>query len=367
MFFGRMKSRSDEGPALPVPLLQRFIGLSVGLVMVWFVFAPNSPLNKQGTTPDAVPETTPATSPATAPATTPDDVATPDAQSQSLPGRADSPTAIADETQREPSTRKPQVVVAAPSPRIASMSPAITDSLAALGLAAHVVGRSPYCRSVDASLPVVGDLRDFDTERLALSAPDVLFVQPPLAGVDPSLRDYCEKHSITLVARRLESLSDVSTLVDDIAAAFGVTPNIGGTALERALGDAKASIAPGARPSEGARRVLLVVSADPFLAVGRETYLDELLGGADLGNMVERTGYVELSAEMVLALAPSTVIGLAETATGARRIEEHLRRIPWRSDARPKIAVDAIPGLLSPSLVAVAKRPELVRLAEAAQ
>ena len=54
----------------------------------------------------------------------------------------------------------------APSPRVASTSPAITDSLVELGLADHIVGRSGFCTSVPKSVPVVGDLRDFDAERL---------------------------------------------------------------------------------------------------------------------------------------------------------------------------------------------------------
>lgn len=80
-----------------------------------------------------------------------------------------------------------------PSPRVASTSPAISDSLIELGLGAHIVGRSPYCTGVDASVPVVGDLRDFDAERLALVHPDVLFVQPPLASRSGAARVLCEE------------------------------------------------------------------------------------------------------------------------------------------------------------------------------
>jgi ABC-type hemin transport system substrate-binding protein len=192
-------------------------------------------------------------------------------------------------------------------------------------------------------------------------------VQPPLAGVDPALREFCEKKSIKLVARRLESLSDIDALIDDVGGAFGVSPNVGGSVLERALGSARASIALGARPADGARKVLLLVSADPFLAVGHATYLDELLAGADLSNALARNGYIELSAEALVAMKPETILGVAETEAGARRMEEMLARVPWSAGSRPRIAVDVIPELLSPSLLAVARRTELVRLAEAAK
>jgi ABC-type hemin transport system substrate-binding protein len=332
MFIRRLKS-TTQGP--PVPFVQKMIGLTIGLAMVWLVFAPGSPLNKPkgGDAGSASKDAAPAD------------------------GAATSGGAARDEARAKRTH----------SPAIASTSPAITDSLVLLGLADHIVGRSPYCRSVDASLPVVGDLRSFDAERLALAAPDVLLVQPPLAGVDPALRRFCDEHAIRLVARRLESLADVDALVGDIAEVFGVEPNVGGNALERNLGSARASIAAGAQAAEGARKVLLVVSAEPFLAVGKQTYLDELLGGADLANALGREGYVELSAEALMTMSPETVIGISETAEGAARIEELLRRVPWKENMTPKIAVDAVPELLSPSLAAVAHRSDLVRLAEAAK
>ncbi|MBI1303312.1 MAG: ABC transporter substrate-binding protein [Phycisphaera sp.] len=338
MFFGRMKRSGSDEPAPKVPLLQRAIALSCSLALIWLLFAPNSPF-------------------ATKPPAKRADSAVVDAAPGAAGGAAGS------EAGAQPRVAAPK----SPSPRIASTSPAITDSLVALGLEAHVVGRSPFCKSVSESVPVVGDLRDFDAERLALSGAEVLFVQPPLAGVDPALRAYCESKSIRLVARRLESLADVERLVDDIAAVFGVEPNVGGSVLERSLGGARASIKSGVAAPEGARQVLLLVSADPFLAAGRGTYLDELLAGATMANQMERTGYIELSAEAIAALGPTTVLGVTESAAGAARMRELLERVPWGEKGAPAISVSALPELLSPSLVAVAKRDELVRLAEAAR
>ncbi|MFN5497196.1 MAG: hypothetical protein ACK5C3_11560, partial [bacterium] len=94
---------------------------------------------------------------------------------------------------------------------------------------------------------------------------------------------------------------------------------------------------------------------------------DELLAGADLANALDRPGYIGLSAEMLVSMAPAIIIGVSETPEGARRIEELLRRVPWQENMTPKIATDAVPELLSPSLAAVARRSELVRLAEAAK
>jgi len=321
MLFGLIRSSRSKEPAPRVPALQRVVAVTFSLAMIWLLFSPDSPIASKP--PEKAEEAA---------------VAPPDARAATT----------------------------APRPRIASMSPAITDSLVALGLEAHLVGRSPFCESVPNAVPVVGDLRSFDAERLVLSGAEVLFVQPPLAGVDPALREFCESKSIRLVSRRLESLADVDALVGDVADVFGVEPNVGGSVLERALGGARASIVSGGVAPEGARRVLLLVSAEPFLAVGRGTYLDELLAGAELANELDRAGYVELSAEAILSLAPATIIGVTGSAAGAERLRESLARLPWGARGAPAMAVAAVPELLSPSLVAVAKRDELVRLAKAA-
>ena len=241
-----------------------------------------------------------------------------------------------------------------PSPRVASTSPAISDSLIELGLGAHIVGRSPYCTGVDSSVPVVGDLRDFDAERLALVHPDVLFVQPPLAGVDPALREFCAKNSIRLVERRLDALQDIALLADDFQEVFGAQ-------LAPKLADARTFIATNPTARADAPRVLIIVSADPFLAVGRGNYIDQLLQRCGFINAVDGSGWVELSVEAIIALRPARIVGIAQTRATALEIEGVIEVLPW-PNGPPAIACDAMPELLSPSLAAIAKRAAFAQL-----
>ena len=302
-----------------VPYLQKMIGLFFALVMIWVLFGRGSPIaDKDG-------------------------------------GELGT---IASSNANMPMT--------VPKPRVASLSPAITDSLVALGLQAHIVGRSGYCRSVDASIAVVGDLREFDAERLALVAPDVLFVQPPLAGVDPALREYCDAKHIMLRARRIDSIADLSALVDDIELAFDSADASTKTTLAIALSRYRALLAPPPPLEANAPRVLLVVSVDPFLAIGRGGYLDELLTAAGLANVLDRPGYLELSTEQLLLLSPDAILGVSETAAGAAKIDAAMGRLPW-SNGAPKINSRALPALLSPSLAALDARDELARLAAGAK
>ncbi|MFZ9914936.1 MAG: ABC transporter substrate-binding protein [Phycisphaerales bacterium] len=302
--------------------LQSIVGITFVTAVMWFLFSPGSPLNEGATKTPAEPVG--------------EAVAAP---------RAD-----------------------VPWPRVASTSPAITETLVELGLEAHIVGRSGYCRSVPASVPVVGDLRDFDAERLAACAPDVLFVQPPLAGVDPALRGFCAEQLIPLVDRRLDTLADLDGLLDDVASAFRTAPDDAGDGLARRLAEAKALVA--STPvavTDDAPSVVLLVAADPFLAVGRGNYLDELLARAGLANALARDGYIELGAEALRALSPATILVATETDAGATRATEMLAKMPWADGRAPRVAARAMPGLLTPSLAAVRRAEELAALAKEAR
>lgn len=325
-----------------VPYLQRMIALGFVTALLWLLFAPNSP------------------------------IVAGDARTRAELDALRSGEAI-------------------PRPRLASTSPAMTDTLVELGLAAHIVGRSPYCRSVPRSVPVVGDLRDFDAERLGLARPDALFVQPPLAGVDPALESFCRDAGIELVAQRMDSFRDTAAFVGALAELLETSApprGLSAPALEgsspspesrqvsariaaavRELGELVDAAGPRAdqAASEAARpKVVLLVSSEPFLAVGRTNYLDEMLRSVGLANAIEREGWIELSAESLLAIAPTTVLGVGESPDGARRIEESVRALPWNTGSEPAVAARALPEILSPSLAAARRRGELRKLLDAA-
>lgn len=270
-----------------------------------------------------------------------------------------------------PTAPRAEPVGEIPRPWIAVSSPAISDTLWQLGLVEHIVGRSPYCRKVPNAVPVVGDLRDFDAERLALAKPDVLFVQPPLAGVDPALRNFCEQNGIRLLEHRIDSFADTRALVHDIAAVFKTQPHVGAAGLAGRLGEAQVlfeRFADATPPSERRRvmpRVLLLVSADPFLAVGRDNYLDELLAAEGFENALDRDGWIELAPEAIVTLPCDAVLAIAESARGAQRCNDAIRALPW-SDVQPPVAVEEAPQLLAPSLIALTERARIRKLFERA-
>lgn len=315
MILFRRPPRSEPDDT-PVPPLQKMIGLAIVTAFLWLLWGPGSPFAAR----------------------------------------------------EDGAGRIPEAAAEAPSPRLASTSPAITDTLVELGLIEHLVGRSAFCTSVPRAMPVVGDLRAFDAERLVVVDPAILFVQTPLAGVDPALAAFCESRGIRLVAQRIDSLGDLAALVREIGREvprLGLDPARAGRLAPR-IESALASIEPPPASGAPATRVLLLAGADPFLAVGRGGYLDELLARAGFANAFDGAGYAELPAEAVVALAPAMVLGLAGSDDGATRMREAIARLPWPAGAVPRIATGAEPDLLAPSLRAVRAAPRLAELAERA-
>lgn len=204
------------------------------------------------------------------------------------------------------------------SPRATvSLSPAITATLADLGVGDAVVGRTPWCWAVPESVPAVGSLLEIDYERLLAARPAAVLVQPGVGGIDPELERLAAERGWTLAAWRLERLADIDALLEGLQA---VPPVAGdGTAIAKAAARrAEIAALQAATPVENAPRVLLLVSAEPPTAAAGETFLDELLRAAGGRNALDasRRGYVGLSLEEIAALAPDATIVLRDEPAG---------------------------------------------------
>jgi ABC-type hemin transport system substrate-binding protein len=199
-------------------------------------------------------------------------------------------------------------------PRIVSLSPALSRTLVALGLGERIVGRTPWCASLDARIPVVGDLHRIDYERLLRVRPTHVLVQTPAAGLDPELHRLARREGWTLGAwRRLDRLDDIRALVAGLPGLlFGDAPpeavKTHARALLAALDAAEAS-----RPCEGdPGPLLLATGADPLLAFGARTYLDDLLRAWGLRNAVAAEGWVPLALEAAVRRAPAWVVWVTD-------------------------------------------------------
>ncbi|HLK86426.1 MAG TPA: helical backbone metal receptor [Candidatus Binataceae bacterium] len=195
---------------------------------------------------------------------------------------------------------------AAPA-RIVSLAPSVTETLFALGEGGAVVGVSQYCDYPPAAvaLPKVGTFLTPNVEAIAALRPD-LVVGPSLSSSRREVR--------ALEAMGFPTLTVDDTSLDGIEASIAT---IGArTGHQRAANDLLRGIRAqidgvrarlrGARP----RRVVMLVGHEPMVAVGRGTFLDDLLHLARAENIadVSQQNWPRLSLEYIMAMRPDVIL-----------------------------------------------------------
>ena len=205
--------------------------------------------------------------------------------------------------------------------RIVSLSPALSRTLVDFGLADNVVGRTPFCRSLDPGVPVVGSLLDVDFELLVKVMPTHLLVQPPAGGIDPDLGALAAQHGWTVGEWHIDTIDDIERLILDLPdVLFDVDSPQHAEAVTRAaelVNEIAAVLSPGG-DQRWPWRTLLVSDAHAVSVFGRGTYMNDLLLAMGGTNAIDVDGYPQLSLEDVVRLDPEAIIlivpGLSQPA-----------------------------------------------------
>jgi len=196
--------------------------------------------------------------------------------------------------------------------RIVSLSPAISRTLVDFGVEDAIVGRSAWCASLEAAIPVVGDLYDVDYERLIRLEPTHVLVQPPSTGLDPTLQRLAAEHGWIIGRWKFDTLDDIEQMVREVP---GVLYPQGGVSREAAAARAAdllnrmaTALTPGpAAPWTGS--TLLVADTEPAILVfGLGTYLHDVLRALGGRNATTTSGWSELSLEDIVRLDPEAII-----------------------------------------------------------
>ena len=230
--------------------------------------------------------------------------------------------------------------------RIASLSPAMTTIVIDLGLGGHLVGCTPFCRGLDAPTPIVGSLSGIDAEVLLRVKPTVVLLQPGVGGADSGLVGLSKRNGFTIVQQRLDSLADVEAAIRAIGSACQE-----GDGSEELEGLCREISLLRSAPRDRGPRCVLLYSVEPLGAAGGGTYLDEILSAAGAQNALGSQGWLELSAEELIALAPDVVVVFAASSP------KGLEGLPWAH--RPRIVHLDSPDALEPSSRAPAIAEEL--------
>jgi iron complex transport system substrate-binding protein len=201
------------------------------------------------------------------------------------------------------------VKVASETPRLISLSPAITDTLAALGVASQIVAISQFCSAPDArQLPRLGGVQDLPVEAISALQPSLILSSNSQHGPGGKL----QQAGFEVVQFSEGSLSDILLNVEGIGVAVG--RDLAGKALAARLRQELKSLK--RQPPGNAQRVLLVFSGaeGPVRSVwtaGPGGWLGELLQQTGLENARSAgPAYAQIGAEGLIALAPEIIVEL---------------------------------------------------------
>lgn len=223
------------------------------------------------------------------------------AQPPSAPaGATATPTVIDDRGRR--------VAVVQPVRRIVALSPALAETVCAIGACGQLVGTDRHSNWPESirKLPKLGGMDDAQVEAIVALKPDLV-----LAAVSTRAVERLEALGLTVLAYEPRSLADVRRVFATIAVALGdaAAGDRGWVALEQRI-DAAAARVPAAWRG---RSVYFEVATVPY-AAGEASFLGELLGRLGLRNIVpaKMGPFPQLNPEFVLRAQPELLMGAAQ-------------------------------------------------------
>lgn len=211
----------------------------------------------------------------------------------------------------------------ASSRRIVCLVPSLTEALFALGLGERVVGVTDWClhpAEAVAPLPKLGGTKNPARERILELRPDLV-----IANREENTRrdvDWLRRAGLSVWVTDPRSVRDAAALLRELAALGAPEPALRAVIepIETALSSAEA------RPDAPRARVFCPIWKRPWMAVGRDTYANDLLrvcGGDNVfADRTERRYPIVEEAEIVAA-APEVILLPDEPyAFGARDAAE---------------------------------------------
>lgn len=225
------------------------------------------------------------------------------------------------------SPRPPSAGAPAPA-RIVSLTPALTETLFAVGAGPSVVGVTQFCDYPPAAraLPKVGGYVNPSVEAVLALHPDLVVVSPGPGNRDAAL-------AIRRAGSRVE-IVPAETLAESFSAIETIGSICGRDAEARALvaGIHARIEAVHARIAGLPRvRALFAVQVDPIIAAGRGTLPSQLLEEAGGENVVTEPRYPRLGIESVAAANPEVILQSRMDAGAAAAHAEEAFWTRWPS------------------------------------
>jgi iron complex transport system substrate-binding protein len=230
-------------------------------------------------------------------------------------------------------------------PRIASLVPAATDMLLAIGARDRLVAVSNYdLTPATADLPRVGDYQTTDWEKISQLHPTVILTQFGPGRTPPGFTERCAALNIRQLNLKIGRLDDIFATIAQLGDAAGepASAAAAGKKLHDQIDAATRRVA-----REPAVPALIVAGEGTLGVAGPGTYLDDLLTAAGGKNAVpaDAPPWPTLDRERLASLAPQVIIQLLPGAKdrqvdSARQMWATFTDLPAVRDHRVVIITD---------------------------
>jgi ABC-type hemin transport system substrate-binding protein len=190
--------------------------------------------------------------------------------------------------------------------RIVSLVPSLTEALFAFGAGARVVGRTRYCTQPPRAVgrvAKVGGTKKVDAECVLGLEPDLV-----VAVKEENTREDIEglkEAGVPVFVGAPETVGEALGMLRELAGQVGAT----GDTVEEMLGPIERVYRRLCREPGSTRRVFASIWKGPYMSVGSDTYVHDVLETCGGENVCESfTRYPVLSLEEVEALEPEVVL-----------------------------------------------------------
>ncbi len=188
--------------------------------------------------------------------------------------------------------------------RIVSLVPSQTELLCDLGVTP--VGRTRFCEHADASqqarleqVTVVGGTKDFSAAKIRALRPDLVLANKEENVAEPLLE---LRQDIPVWTTEVKTLTDALKMMQDVGQL--IQKEDSATQMIESVRKAFTTL----HSPQHRKRVLYLIWKNPWMSVGQDTFIHDMLGQCGWQNVITTDRYPALSDEALVALNPELIL-----------------------------------------------------------
>lgn len=216
--------------------------------------------------------------------------------------------------------------------RIVSLVPSQTELLIDLGLEENLVGITRFCThpaGLTDRITVVGGTKKIVTTRLYELQPDLIICNKE--ENTPQIVMDCDNIAPTYVSD-ISNMDDALEMIHDIGKLTGASFK-----AKSIVNNIKINFN-GLAPVQKPLKALYLIWKEPFMTVGSDTFIHDMLQRAGFENVVKNSSrYPELTVDEIIALTPDVIMLSSEPYAFSKKDEEMLVNAFAKAELKPTV------------------------------